>query len=143
MPSASYKPHRLHDERIQSAKRAIRALLSVNLVSNHKSRLLGVCIWKLSEADGKWNVRYWSKMALTAPKNERRHEHVHEIRKLVRSLLQGQSADTVARRVVACIVTRSEHKRLSAPALYNIDGWNRYRAAKVPVIDLVTGRRKT
>lgn len=142
MPSSSYKPHRLRDERIRSAKRAIRSLLPVKLVRSHKSELLGVCIWKLSEADGKWNVRYWSKAALTAPKNERQHEHVHEIRKLVRALLQGQSVGTVAKRVVACIVTRSEHKRLSALALDNIDGWNRYRAVKVPVIDLVTGRRK-
>ena len=142
MVSPSYKPHRLRDERIRSAKRGIRAILPAKLNASHKTELLGTCIWKLSEADGKWNVRYWSKAALSAPKSERQHEHVHEIRKLVLALLQGRNIDRVARRVVACIVTRAEHRRLSAPVLHKQDGWNRYRAAKVPVVDILTGRRK-
>jgi hypothetical protein len=73
-----YKQHLDRDKRISSAKLAIRALIPLDLLLAHKKELLSVCIWKITEADGKTKVRYWTEAAIVASKHELQHEHVHE-----------------------------------------------------------------
>jgi hypothetical protein len=130
-------------ERRASARRAIEAILSLDLYPRHKGDLLNICLWKLTEAGGKFGTPYWSRAALAAPRGELQHEHVFQRARMVAALIEGRlTSAAVARRAVGCIVTRDEHRRLSAvsradPAL---DGWARYARARVSVVDRRTGR---
>lgn len=111
-----YLRRRDADERVESAKLAMRAMSPLNLLAAHKKELLTVCVWKLTEAEGrgKYATRYCSRRALTAPRRELRHEHVFERQKLVNMLLEDPSkVEEVARRAVACIVTKDEHGHLT------------------------------
>lgn len=133
------------DRRIASAKLAMRAILPLQLFPAHKKELLTICLWKLTEAEGrgKYATRYCSLRALSAPRSELEHEHVFERRKLVSLLLRDPSkVDEVARLAVGCVVTREEHARLTKICRDNPDlsGWERYRAAQIEVVDRATGR---
>ena len=135
MTLPKYKPHPDREDRIQSARDAISAIAPLNLYPAHKKELLSVCIWKITEADGKLNVRYWSEGAISAAKKELRHEHVFERRELVERLLAGESTDTVVSDAIACIVTKQEHNQLGASVK---SGWERYLDAGIRVFDTET-----
>ena len=132
MTLREYKPHPDREDRIQSAKDAISAIVPLNLYPAHKKELLDVCIWKITEADGKLRVRYWSEGALSAAKKDLRHEHVFERRELVQRLLNGEPTDTVVSDAIACIVTKQEHIKLGASLK---SGWERYLDAGIRVFD--------
>jgi hypothetical protein len=140
----SFRRHLDADARASSARRAIAALLPLDLYPAHKRELLSICLWKLSEADGlsKYRTRFCSRRALKADRAELAHEHVFERRKMVEQLISGTSSlEQIAMRAVGCTVTRKEHARLSAISRRrpDLDGWDRYRAARVRVIDTLTG----
>ena len=117
---------------IQSAITAIKALLSLDLYQSHKKELLSTCIWKISEADGKFKVRYWSEGALTASSKELRHEHVYERKQLIERLLLGENVDSVVADAIACIVTKDEHVLLGRSTE---SGWDRYSDSDIRVFD--------
>jgi hypothetical protein len=140
----SFRRHVDADARASSARCAIAALLPLDLYPAHKRELLSICLWKLSEADGlsKYLTRFCSREALEADRSELAHEHVFERKKLVEQLIAGTaSVEEVAGCAVGCTVTRKEHARLSAISRRRpeLDGWDRYRAARVRVIDTLTG----
>ena len=138
MPEPRYVPHRDRHRRIDSAIAAIKAILPIDLYPAHKRELLDVCIWKLTEADGKHNTRYWSEGALNAGKPSWRHEHVFERNQLIAELLAGEDVDRVCDRAVACVVTIDEHRALGA-APDDVKGWDRYRSAGIRVFDAQAG----
>ena len=123
---------------VESAKTAIAGILPLDVLPVHKRELLSTMIWKITEANGKHNLRYRSEGAVAAPQDDLIHEHVYPRRKLVKQLLQGrpdpQSLDRILEHAVACLVTPDEHQRLEALPKH-IEGWNRYRAAAVRVFD--------
>ena len=130
-----YIPHKDRAKRIASAKTAITALLPLNLYLSHKRELLSACIWKITEADGKKNLRYWSEGALkTDNPKELIHEHVFERKELISRLLNGENIEIVTSDAIACIVTKSEHKILTTSEL---SGWKRYKDCNIRVYDLV------
>lgn len=135
MNSHTYVSHPDRETRIRSATTAILAILALDLYPAHKRELLSVCIWKLTEADGKWNVRYWSEQALHAAKSELRHEHVYERRDLIERLLAGGRIEDVVALAVPCLVTVNEHKTLTRDGADEV-GWDRYRKASIRVYDL-------
>ena len=51
-----YKKHKDHEKKIKSAITAIKAILPLELYLAHKKELLSICIWKITEADGKYNA---------------------------------------------------------------------------------------
>lgn len=133
------------DERIASALNAVRAILAAELVPAHKRELLSVCIWKLTLAEpvNKYATRFVSPAALACARNDRVHEHVVERSKLVRSLMDGSlRPEQLPSSAVACVVTRDEHARLARAAAANagLEGWDRYRAAAIPVVDCAERR---
>ena len=128
-----YKPHPEREARIASAKEAMSAIVPLALYPAHKRELLGVCLWKITEADGKLKVRYWSEGALTAVKKDLRHEHVYERKKLISRLLSGEAIESVVSDAIACIVTKREHESLSASEK---SGWERYVDVGIRVFDL-------
>jgi hypothetical protein len=127
-------PERL--SRIESAETAIKAIIPLDILESHKRELIGVCIWKITEAGGKWNVRFRSEKALSNTQNLR-HEHVYERKHLIDRLISGETVDSVIRDAIACIVTQDEHLALSRQTS---SGWNRYRGAEIKVYDLEESR---
>jgi hypothetical protein len=123
---------------------AMRALIPLKLVPSHKRELLSICIWKITEADGgKYGTRYKSEAALTAPRSMVAHEHVYQRAKIVTALLkEPHRLEELAKRAVGCVVTREEHKRLTALGIARpeLDGWARYEAAQIRVVDCQTRR---
>ena len=131
-----YQPHKDKNARLRSAKLAISSLLKLDLYPSHKRELLSVCIWKVTEADGKLNVRYWSQEAVKADKKDLRHEHVYERKELIDRLLNGEPLEQVFSDMVACIVTKDEHLALSKS---NRSGWDRYKDTNIKVYDSQDG----
>jgi hypothetical protein len=127
-----YKQHKDREQRISSAVTAINALLPLDLYAAHKRELLGICIWKITEADGKTKVRYWSKGAIGGDRQALQHEHVHERKELIHRLLSGEPVDVVIKDAVACMVTKEEHRRLGQS---DESGWFRYNEAGIQVYD--------
>lgn len=145
---ASYRRHKDADRRVASAQRLLRALLDVKdeVHEAHLRELLSVCIWKISQAEGssKYRTRYRSVAALEATTRDLRHDHVFERRKLVQRLLDHPGrADEIAELAVACTVTKAEHTLLTALSGRHaeLDGWDRYRAVGIDVVDTATGER--
>jgi hypothetical protein len=133
---ATYKRRADRCARIESAEKAIKAIIPLEILEAHKRELLGVCIWKITEAEGKWNVRFRSEKALSNS-DDLRHEHVYERKHLIDRLISGESVDSVIRDAIACIVTQDEHLVLSRQTS---SGWNRYRGAGIKVFDLEESR---
>ena len=140
-----YRPHPDADERVRSAVLAIKSILPLDLYPPHKRELISVCLWKLTEAEsrGKYNLRFQTPAALEAPRSEKQHEHVVERKSIVDALLASpERADEILERAVGCTVTRDEHRRLTnlGRERPDLEGWDRYRAAGIRVLDLKTGR---
>jgi hypothetical protein len=132
MTLPQYKPHPERNDRIESAKLAIEAIVPLELYPAHKKELLSVCLWKITEADGKMNVRYWSQDATQSPISILQHEHVHERRELIHRLLNGEAVESVVVDAVACIVTKDEHAILGKSKKL---GWERYCDVGIRVFD--------
>jgi len=130
------------EARIQSALHAIRCILAAeSVLPEHKTELLSICLWKITEAEGfgKYETRFVSTGSLDRPASGLAHDHVHERAKLVRGLLDGSlSVEALREHAIACTVSRDEHHLLgSVPK--QLDGWDRYRAAGIAVIDRGAG----
>lgn len=127
-----YKEHKDHHVRIESAKTIINALVSLDLYSPHQKELISNALWKITEADGKYKLRYWSEGSLSATQSNWHHEHVCERKELVSRLLNGEMIDDVIQDVIACVVTRDEHKKLTQSMK---QGWARYMDVSIRVYD--------
>lgn len=127
-----YKQHKDRSIRIRSAITAIKALLPLDLYPAHKMELLSTCIWKITEADGKARVRYWSEGAIANPKAKLQHEHVNQRQELVSRLVSGEEVENVVQDAVACMVTEPEHNLLGRS---NSKGWERYKDSGIRVFD--------
>jgi len=118
------------------------ALEHEELRLQHRKKMLNDAIWYCTEADGKWNTRYKSKLvwelAQFEPESLTRinHEHIVTRKNLVEHMLNNR-VDLLANPVklhalldtaVACIVTVDQHAQL----LKGI-GWERY--AEIEVYD--------
>ncbi|MFW5696714.1 MAG: hypothetical protein ACOCXR_02900 [Phototrophicaceae bacterium] len=131
---------------VTSAVNLAHAILATDALITHKRQLLTVCIWKVTEANGKYNVRYWSEgiynlvqehgsiRAVTKLRPlSLRHEHVNPRKQLIDAMLANP--DDVERilgqEAFACLVTKDEHRRLSNDAI----GFERYRQANIRVWD--------
>jgi hypothetical protein len=140
----TYVPHEERAIRIESAVFAIRALLPLDLYSQHKQELISVCLWKITEADGKWNTRYRTRAAMSETSVANlKHEHVFSRRALVEDLLSNPGdIDEVLRRAVGCVVTAKEHALLKVVSHRHPDlkGWSRFQKAGIEVVDLQEGK---
>jgi len=129
-------------ERRRSAMRAAKAILGLDLYLAHKRELLSVCIWKITEADGKYTTRFRTRGSLTADRTELQHEHVCERRVLIEELLASpHAADSILERAIGCVATTAEHRSLTTLSRNrpDLDGWDRYREAGIEVVDTALG----
>jgi hypothetical protein len=140
-----FRRHREADARAASARRALAAILDLELYPRHKRELLSICLWKLSEAEAsaKYDTRFRSASALKPTSGPLAHDHVFERRKLIARLhADPRCIDHVTELAVGCTVTWEEHRLLTAISLRHpeLDGWERYRKAGVDVVDTLTGK---
>lgn len=134
-----YREHKDRSKRIQSAITAINAILPLDLYAAHKRELIDVCIWKITEADGKHKVKYWSEGALSQPESavsKPQHEHVYTRKELVSRLLCGENVEIVVQDAIGCMVTEKEHEILSRSLS---SGWQRYKDVGIRVFDSKDG----
>jgi len=144
----SFRRHVEADKRLSSAKLLAETIAGLPAYEAHKRELLSVCLWKVTEAEGpsKYAIRYRSRGALGAAPEVLRHEHVLQRRRLVdRMLAEPIRAGEIALEAIGCVVTKEEHDRLTAVsrARPDLDGWARYRAAGVQIVDTTTGEEIT
>lgn len=128
------------DERIESAILVIEALLPLRIQDRMKRKFLSNCLWQITQAEGrtKYEIRFRSKASLESPKTGLRHEHVTTRKAMVAELLATpRRAREIAMKAIGCVVTQEEHELLHEVD-QALDGWARYRAAGVPVIDMST-----
>jgi hypothetical protein len=128
------------------------------LRQGHARKLLSEVIWFISEVDGKYTTRYRSKQVVDlarhylkgrqqskrkpnmlnyikrARSEKIQHEHVNTRAALVDKLLRlpPQKVSVALEEVLACVVTKDEHRDLKGAA----KGWARYRDAGIPVYDM-------
>jgi len=135
-----YAPHPQAEARRLSATRLAEAILAAPDVDpSHRRQFLSFCLWKHTEADGKWAVRYRSKEAVHGPVADIQHEHVIPRNLLVEKVIANlEHVGEILASVLACLVTKEEHRRLTAVGSF-VEGWDRYTAAGVVVLDMVTG----
>ncbi len=137
-----FRLHRDAEERRRSAICAAKAILGLDLYPAHKRQLLRVALWKLTEAeaDHKYRTRYRTAAALDSTALE--HDHVVQQASLLDALCAfPASADELLACAVACTVTVTEHETLTehSPLNPHIDGWTRYDALNLTVVDTRTG----
>lgn len=135
-----YKPKQDRTKLIESVTLNIKAILSSGSIEKHKRDLLDICIWQLTEVDGKWNTRFRSEGAQTKENwDSVQHEHVFQRRNLISRLINEEKISDVILDAVPCLVTPQEHKFLTSISKdKNIDGWLRYKACGIRVFDLLT-----
>lgn len=127
------------DNRKHSAIKIADHLLKIDqseIEISHLRELLSVLIWKYTQSEGKYTLRFRSEKAIQEadPKNLV-HEHVVERKKLVDLFLSSRSsAKEIFETAVACVVTKEEHAKLNSLPK-EINGWDRYIAANIKVID--------
>ena len=116
MELPEYKQHKDHDEIISSAYFSVKSLSALNLYPRHKRELIDVCIWKITEVDGKYKTRYRSEGALHITDSSKlHHEHVFEKKHLIDSLLEDpDSYKSILDTAIGCVVTREEHALLTS-----------------------------
>ena len=122
-----------------SAKYLVGLLLKADVSQmqvGQVKELLSILIWKITESNGKYKLRFVSENALIEKsKKNLIHEHVYERAKLVNELLANPSmANDILVNAVACLVTVEDHKALS-DVDKSLHGWDRYKAAGIKVFD--------
>lgn len=139
---STFRRHRDADERRRSAVCAAKAVLGLELYPTHKRQLLRVTLWKLTEAEGdhKYRTRYRTADALNSTALQ--HDHVVQQASLLDALCAfPESADELLNCAIGCTVTVTEHEDLTEHGRLNphLDGWLRYEALGLTVIDTHTG----
>ena len=128
------------EKRASAVALAVAVMEVRDSLQAHRNELLSICVWKWTEAHGKYRgCRYWTRAALDADQRQLAHEHVVPRRQLVRALIDLPTAseeavvDLLTRMGVACVVTRNEHDRLpEAPwAELVVNPWARYEGVEV------------
>lgn len=133
------------DQIIDSALNLGRSILDTDALTEHKRDFLSVCIWKVTEADGKHNLRYWSEGVYTLVQKHSdikavlkqplpiQHEHVNPISCLVDKIMNNPACleKVLREEAIACLITKEEHDKLDNSP----DGFARYEKACIRVWD--------
>jgi hypothetical protein len=139
----AYERHPLAEERLRSATTLVKALLQApGLIPEHRREFLKLALWKVTEAEGrtKYKTQLRSQGALSSPPDTKlEHDHVFQRSLMVDALLSASpdAVDTIIKGAVGCTITKQEHDRLKR--FGHLDGWDRYRAAGIVVVNTETG----
>ncbi len=131
-----------YDAVLSSSVEILKAILTnPKILDMHKKNIIkDVVLWRMSEVDGKWTTRYRSMGVLKGDDEPVNHEHVFTRKNMTEQLLEHPAdVEQILRTVTGCIVTKSEHKKLSK--IKDVDGWDRYKQAGVQVWDMKINKR--
>ena len=121
----------------------VKALLQMpGLIPEHRREFLKLALWKVTEAESlnKYKTQLRSQAACgCASGTKLQHDHVFQRSLMVDVLLTAspETIDDTLKSAVGCTITKDEHTRLGG--FKHLDGWDRYRAAQIVVIDTETG----
>lgn len=143
------RPHQRHwgpppnEEQVLRAAIATArfAVTSPDLFDKYRRELLDNVLWLVTVAPtGKYQTRFRSRAAVEDPNAALRHEHVYTRHSLIEQMMMHpEDIETVIReRAIGCVVTKDEHRRLTQFDKSH-DGWNRYSAAGIEVLDMAAG----
>jgi hypothetical protein len=139
-----FKPHSQSEERKRSAYRLVNLLLVAEnrheVLGEHCRKLLNTLLWAVTERDGKYTTRFRSADALASSGTSNLcHEHVFQREKMIDLLMAAKPVEIkgILEHAVGCVITREEHVRLKP--FDNEYGWERYRKARIIVINTETG----
>ena len=136
--------------RIRSAVRAVLFAREPDVHPQLRDRVLKEVLWFATEVPRKYATRYRSVAAWDLQRKGERvgdwmglvaHEHVWTRASCRLRLLSAPDAKAIEELLSAlqgCVVTKAEHQRLK-PFDATHEGWARYIAASVPVVDTSTG----
>ena len=139
----AYQRHPLAEQRLHSATTLVKGLLQMpGLIPEHRREFLKLALWKVTEAEGraKYKTQLRSRAALCSPPGTNlEHDHVFQRSLMVDALLSASpdAVDTIVKGAVGCTITKQEHDRLKQ--FGHLDGWDRYWAAGIVVVDTQTG----
>lgn len=136
---ALWKPHPEREARMASAVALARwAVTAEHLLLAHQRRLLSQAIWWCTECDGKFTTRYRTAAVVGDEIVNVRHEHVVQRKGQIDGMLaHPEQVDEIMASSLACIVSTAEHDLLKP--FDHLDGWTRYTAAGLTVIDMKDG----
>lgn len=112
------------------------------LIPEHRREFLKLAPWKVTVAEGrtKYKTQFRSREAISNPPGTKlEHDHVFQRSLMVDALLSASpdAVDTIIKGAVACTISKQEHDRLKQ--FGHLDGWDRYRAAGIVIVDTETG----
>lgn len=142
-----FKPHPQSERRKRSAIILIKYLLrqkNPDVLAVHRRELLSILLWKITLAESsKCKARLRTQRAMSSSKKSKlEHDHVFQRARMIAILEKAalQEVDCILKNAVGCVVTKEEHARLSHFDK-RYDSWDRYRKARLTVIDTQTGER--
>ena len=127
------------NDKIHSAIKIAKAIVGIDILEQHKKKILTEVQWLISEANGKYTTRFRTEGALSDGNDSIQHEHVFPRKKLsLRILGNPSNIEKYLKDVIGCVVTVNEHDMLSKAEKSNpeLDGWERYKAAGIVVYDM-------
>ncbi len=126
--------------KLSQIARLMKEISGSDLYLAGKKRMLNHAIWLVTEASGNFYGRYRSASVIEKAGQPIQRDHVFPRAKLVDELLRANcDAHSIVERSFCCIVTRAEHQELSHFD-ESLTDWDRYRAAKIRVIDMLTSK---
>lgn len=142
----AFRSHPNAEKRRNSAAVLIKMILAnktAGVLPEHIRSLIDTLLWRITEADGKYNTRYKTRGAINCTdKNQLRHEHVYQKARMIEALINADpdAVDTILDDAIGCTVTNEEHRHLNE---FDCEyGWERYRKAGLEVIDMINHERK-
>ena len=134
-----WKPHPDRDARMASAVDLARwAVTAEHLLPTHQRKLLSQAIWWYTECDGKFTTRHRTAAVVGDEIVNVRHEHVVQRKgQIDRMLAHPDQVYEIMASSLACIVSTAEHDLLKP--FDHLDGWPRYAAAGLEVLDMNDG----
>lgn len=128
------------EQDLESAVAAcVFAVSHPHLIDRQRVGIINGSLWLVTERTPslKYTTRYRSQGAKDVRDGKLlAHEHVHQRREMVRRILANPSPVAIRKlleEAVGCTVLRTKHKLLGA--VKNLDGWARYKTAKIQVYD--------
>jgi hypothetical protein len=125
--------------------KAISKLKGVDIA--HKKHFIRKAIMMATETNGKWHTRYISKTVYLNAKHNKQlntkiqHEHViPRINLTEEIILNPNDSEAFMKNALGCIVSVDEHHKLKEGLNSGEDVWQRYRKAKIQVVDKLTGK---
>jgi hypothetical protein len=121
-------------EILESVTIAIEGILPLPILEQHKRDIVSSLLWQITQARGKYRTRYRTSASME-PGTKLHHEHVFTRKDITTRILAApQQAREILRDAIGCVVTVDEHRRLSTFDRTH-QGWERYKAAGIEVID--------